>query len=223
MAWDDLTSALGHRFNDKALLRLALTHRSYSGQHNERLEFLGDSVLNCAIADELYRRFPHLNEGDLSRARALLVRQQTLFDRAEALGLGDKLLLGAGELRSGGKHRPSILADALEAIIGAVYVDAGFDSARAVVCHIFDPVLASADQTVLGKDSKTLLQELLQAKRMPLPQYSIVAIHGEAHCQRFTVECTITGLSIRAQGEGLSRRAAEQNAAALAYRQAASP
>lgn len=222
MAWDDLTSALGHRFNDKALLRLALTHRSHSALHNERLEFLGDSVLNCAIADELYRRFPHLNEGDLSRARALLVRQQTLFDRAEALGLGDKLLLGVGELRSGGKHRPSILADALEALIGAVYVDAGFDAARAVVCHIFDPVLASADQTVLGKDSKTLLQELLQAKRMPLPQYSIVAIHGEAHCQRFTVECVIGGLSIRAQGEGLSRRAAEQNAAALAYRQAAS-
>lgn len=222
MASDDLTQALGHRFNDPALLRVALTHRSHSTQHNERLEFLGDSILNCVIADELYRRFPHLAEGELSRARAILVRQQSLYERAEALGLGEALLLGEGELRSGGKHRPSILADAMEAIIGAVYVDAGFDRARSIVRALFETVLDTADQTVLGKDPKTLLQELLQAKRLPLPQYSIIATDGEAHAQRFTVECVIPSMSIRAIGEGRSRRAAEQNAAESAYSQATS-
>jgi len=220
MTWDALSRELEHRFNDPALLRTALTHRSHSAQHNERLEFLGDSVLNCIIADELYRRFPRLAEGELSRARALLVRQQTLFERAEAMGLGDALLLGEGELRSGGKQRPSILADALEAIIGAVYVDAGFDAAHEFVRRIFEPVLEAADQTVLGKDPKTLLQELLQSRHLPLPQYAIVATEGEAHRQRFKVECSIPSLSIRAVGEGLSRRAAEQSAADSAYRQA---
>ncbi|RPI46349.1 MAG: ribonuclease III [Betaproteobacteria bacterium] len=220
MTSDALIDRLGHRFNDPALLRTALTHRSYSAQHNERLEFLGDSVLNCVISDALYRRFPHLAEGELSRARALLVRQQTLFERADAMGLGNALLLGEGELRSGGKQRPSILADALEALIGAVYLDAGFDTAREVVRKIFDPMLTEADQTVLGKDPKTLLQELLQSRHMPLPQYVIVATEGEAHRQRFKVECVVPSLSIRAVGEGLSRRAAEQNAADNAYRQA---
>jgi ribonuclease-3 len=220
MGSDELTQALGHRFNDPALLRIALTHRSYSTQHNERLEFLGDGVLNCVIADELYRRFPRLAEGELSRARAILVRQQSLHERAESLGLGEALLLGEGELRSGGKHRPSILADAMEAVIGAVYVDAGFESARTVVRKLFEATLDTADQTVLGKDPKTLLQELLQAKRLPLPQYSIIATAGEAHCQRFTVECAIPSMAIRAVGEGRSRRAAEQHAADIAYRQA---
>ncbi len=219
MTWDALTSELGHRFNDAALLRTALTHRSYSAHHNERLEFLGDSVLNCIVADELYRRFPALAEGELSRVRAVLVRQQTLFERADALGLGELLLLGEGELRSGGKQRPSILADALEALIGAVYLDAGFDTARAVVRRILDPVLDSADPAVLGKDPKTLLQEHLQANRLPLPHYTIVATEGEAHRQRFRVECVIPSLGIRACGEGFSRRAAEQEAAAEAYRQ----
>lgn len=220
MVLDELTQALGHRFNDPALLRVALTHRSYSTQHNERLEFLGDGVLNCVIADELYRRFPRLAEGELSRARAILVRQQSLYECAESLGLGEALLLGEGELRSGGKHRPSILADAMEAVIGAVYVDAGFEQARSVICKLFAAVLDTADQTVLGKDPKTLLQELLQAKRLPLPQYSIVATEGEAHAQRFTVECVIPSMAIRAIGEGRSRRSAEQNAADIAYRQA---
>ena len=219
MTWDALTSELGHRFNDAALLRTALTHRSYSAQHNERLEFLGDSVLNCIIADELYRRFPALAEGELSRVRALLVRQPTLFERANALDLGEALLLGEGELRSGGRERPSILADALEALIGAVYLDAGFDAARGVVNRIFDPVLAGADPAVLGKDPKTLLQEHLQGRRLPLPQYTIVATEGEAHRQRFRVECAIPSLAIAVRGEGLSRRAAEQEAAAEAYRQ----
>jgi len=219
MTSDALAREFGHRFNDAALLRTALTHRSYNAQHNERLEFLGDSVLNCIIADELYRRFPALAEGDLSRVRALLVRQQTLYERAEALALGDALLLGEGELRSGGRERPSILADALEALIGAVYLDAGFETARSVVRRIFDPVLESADPMLLGKDPKTLLQEHLQGRRLPLPQYTIVATEGEAHRQRFRVECAIPSLSIRVSGEGLSRRAAEQSAAAEAYRQ----
>lgn len=220
MQADPLTNALGHRFKDPALLRTALTHRSHSSPHNERLEFLGDSVLNCIVADELYRRYPRLTEGELSRARAIIVRQQTLFERALDLGLGSQLRLGEGELKSGGTERPSILADALEAVIGAVYVDAGFEAARGLVRRIFRPVLEHADPAaVLGKDAKTLLQEYLQGRHIPLPRYSIVATEGEAHQQRFTVECTIPQLSIRTLGEGLSRRAAEQSAAELAYRQ----
>jgi ribonuclease-3 len=220
MGQDALAQALGHRFTDASLLRTALTHRSHSAQNNERLEFLGDSVLNCVVADELYRRFPRLPEGELSRVRAVMVRQRTLFECAEALGIGELLLLGEGEIKSGGKRRPSILADALEAIIGAVYVDAGFDAAKRVVCNVLAPVLERADPAMLSKDAKTLLQEFLQGRRMQLPQYSIVAMEGEAHCQRFRVECVIAQLGIRAVGEGASRRAAEQCAAELAYRQA---
>jgi ribonuclease III len=220
MEQDALAQALGHRFTDAALLRTALTHRSHSAQNNERLEFLGDSVLNCVVADELYRRFPGLPEGDLSRVRAIMVRQQTLYECAEALGIGELLLLGEGELKSGGKRRPSILADALEAIIGAVYVDGGFEAAKQVVCTVLAPILQGADPAMLSKDAKTLLQEFLQGRRMPLPQYSIVATEGEAHCQRFKVECSIPQLAIRAVGEGTSRRAAEQSAASLAYQRA---
>jgi ribonuclease III len=218
MQGDALTKGLGYRFKEPALLRTALTHRSHGSPHNERLEFLGDSVLNCIVADELYRRFPQLAEGELSRARAIIVRQQTLFERAGVLGLGAMLLLGEGELKSGGTQRPSILADALEAVIGAVHVDGGFAAARKAVLRILGPVLETADPaTVLGKDAKTLLQEYLQGRHMALPRYSIVATEGEAHRQRFTVECAIPQLDIRARGEGLSRRAAEQDAAALAY------
>ena len=218
MQGDALTTGLGYRFKDPALLRIALTHRSHGSPHNERLEFLGDSVLNCIVSDELYRRFPQLAEGELSRARAIIVRQQTLFERARALGVGALLLLGEGELRSGGAERPSILADALEALIGAVYADGGFAAARRFVQRIFEPVLETADPaSVLGKDAKTLLQEYLQGRRVALPRYSIVATDGEAHCQRFTVECSIPQLDIRARGEGLSRRAAEQAAAAQVY------
>jgi ribonuclease-3 len=219
---DDFTRKLGYGFKDPQLLRVALTHRSHSTPHNERLEFLGDSVLNCIVADELYRRFPKLTEGELSRARALIVRQQTLFERAEALGLGPLLLLGEGEVRSGGASRPSMLADALEAVIGAVHLDGGFAAARKMVIRILEPALAAADLgTVLGKDAKTQLQEYLQARRIALPRYTIVATHGEAHKQRFSVECAIPQLNIRSQGEGLSRRAAEQDAAGAAYRQIA--
>jgi ribonuclease-3 len=220
MPADALTKRLGYRFKDPALLHTALTHRSHSSPHNERLEFLGDSVLNCIIAETLYNRFPQLAEGELSRARAIIVRQRTLFERASELELGALLRLGEGELRSGGAERPSILADALEAVIGAVYLDGGFSAARRIVQRIFRPVLESADPAaVVGKDAKTMLQEYLQGRHIPLPRYSIVATTGEAHQQHFTVECTIPQLSIRALGEGLSRRAAEQQAAELAYSQ----
>jgi ribonuclease-3 len=218
MQGEALTGSLGYRFKDPALLRTALTHRSYGSPHNERLEFLGDSVLNCIVADELYRRFPQLAEGELSRARALLVRQESLFERARALGLGAVLLLGEGELRSGGAERPSILANALEALIGAVYADGGFAAARRVVRTVFAPMLSTADPaSVLGKDPKTRLQEYLQGRHIPLPRYSIVATEGAAHRQRFTVSCSIPQLDIEARGEGSSRRAAEQAAAAQVY------
>ena len=222
MQGEALTKRLGYRFKDPGLLRTALTHRSHGSPHNERLEFLGDSVLNCIVADELFRRFPQLTEGELSRARAVIVRQQTLAERASELGLGALLLLGEGELRSGGAERPSMLADALEALIGAVYVDGGFAAARKLVQRIFRPVLETSDASkVLGKDPKTLLQEYLQGRHIALPRYSIVATAGEAHKQRFTVECTIPQLAIRTLGEGSSRRAAEQDAAGLAYNQIA--
>jgi len=210
--------ALGHRFADPALIRLALTHRSHGANHNERLEFLGDAVLNCIIADEIYRRFPHLPEGDLSRVRANLVRQQTLFEVATGLGLGPLLLLGDGELRSGGQERPSILADTLEALIGAIYLDSGFDAARTVVGRLFAPLLDATAADSPGKDPKTLLQEFLQGRRLALPQYAVVGTVGAAHRQLFRVECCIPQLGIRTEGEGSSRRAAEEQAAELAYR-----
>ena len=214
-----LATSLGHRFDDPSLLRAALTHRSHGAQHNERLEFLGDSLLNCIIAAELYRRFPALPEGELSRFRALIVRQSSLAQRAEALGIGELLLLGEGELRSGGKQRPSILGDALEAIIGAVYLDGGFDAARAVVQRVFEAALGVPDPAALGKDAKTQLQEYLQARRIALPRYAIVTTEGEAHRQRFMVECIIPGLAVHTHGEGSSRRAAEQQAAERALQQ----
>ena len=220
MQADALTKRLGYRFKDPTLLHTALTHRSHSSPHNERLEFLGDSVLNCIVADALFSCFPQMAEGELSRARAIIVRQRTLFERATERELGALLRLGEGALRSGGAQRPSILADALEAIIGAVYLDGGFAAARKAVQRVFAGVLESGDPAaVLGKDAKTMLQEYLQGRHIALPRYNIVATQGEAHRQHFTVECTIPQLSIRALGEGLSRRAAEQQAAALAYSQ----
>jgi ribonuclease-3 len=214
---DLLGAAIGHRFAHPGLLDIALTHRSCGGSHNERLEFLGDSVLNCLISSELYHRFPRLPEGDLSRIRASLVRQQTLHELARGLRLGDCIRLGEGELKSGGATRPSILADTLEAVLGAVYLDAGMDAAARVVSHIFGNVLAAVDPKSPGKDPKTLLQELLQGRRLPLPVYSVVATTGEAHEQHFLVECVIERYGIRASGEGTSRRAAEQAAAQRAF------
>ncbi len=208
-----LEKALGHRFVTSELLLQALTHRSYGSPHNERLEFLGDSVLNCVVATLLIERFPALREGDLSRLRANLVKQDTLADVAQSLDLGDALRLGEGELKSGGFRRPSILADGLEAIIGAIYLDAGFAAARATIETLFDRRLAEIDPKLSGKDAKTELQELLQARKLPLPQYELLAARGEAHAQEFEVQCVIASLSIRVSGIGHSRRNAEQVAA----------
>ncbi|MDP2824351.1 MAG: ribonuclease III [Sulfuritalea sp.] len=208
-----LEAAFGHGFGRPELLRQALTHRSFGSPHNERLEFLGDSVLNCAIAGYLYQRFANLKEGELSRLRASLVRQETLADIAQSLALGDFLRLGEGELKSGGARRPSILADALEAIFGAIYVDAGFDAARSVIERLYEPVMARIDPDDAGKDPKTALQEILQGRHLSLPRYGLLATHGEAHVQEFEVECVIPDLGIRSTGTGGSRRIAEQQAA----------
>jgi ribonuclease-3 len=212
-----LQDGLGYRFRDPRLLQQALTHRSHGTPHNERLEFLGDGVLNCIIAAELYGRFGGLNEGELSRLRASLVREQRLHELAAALALGDELRLGEGELKSGGFRRPSILADALEALIGAVFLDGGFDAAREVVARLYRPLLETLDPRGADKDPKTLLQEWLQSRRYPLPKYNVIATHGAAHDQRFEVECLVPQLAIRTVGSGASRRLAEQEAARAAF------
>ena len=212
-----LQQRLSYQFKDSDLLRRALTHRSHSAVHNERLEFLGDSVVNCTIALALYQKFPDLPEGELSRLRASLVSQPAL---AESLALGSYLALGDGEVKSGGGQRPSILSDALEAVLGAVLLDGGFEAARLVVQRIFDAALVSINPSTTGKDAKTLLQEWLQRKRQALPQYAVVAIRGEAHEQEFEVECVIEHINIRCTGKGVSRRRAEQAAAQQAYQQA---
>lgn len=208
-----LEKALGHTFADPGLLQTALTHRSHGTPHNERLEFIGDSVLNCAVALELYRRFPALAEGEMSRLRANLVRQDTLHQIADTLQLGDCLRLGEGELKSGGHRRPSILADAVEAIIGAVHLDAGFDAATALVGRLYDSRLGEIVPGQQIKDPKTRLQEYLQGRRLALPQYTLLDTLGEAHAQSFRVACTIDALRVRTEGDGPSRRAAEQMAA----------
>jgi ribonuclease-3 len=208
--------AIDHAFTDAGLLRQALTHRSNGVPHNERLEFIGDAILNCVVALTLYERYPDLPEGDLSRVRAHLVNKDMLAQVARRVGLGPMIRLGEGELRSGGATRASILADAMEAVFGAVFLDAGFAEARRTIDSAYADLLRDADPATLGKDPKTRLQEWLQAQRMPVPEYAIVATTGEAHAQQFAVECRIPGLAIVATGEGSSRRAAEQDAAATA-------
>lgn len=212
-----LCQHLGYAFTAPDLLRQALTHRSFGTPNNERLEFLGDSVLNCVVAKELYRLFPRLSEGDLSRLRASLVNQQTLFEVAQSLDLGEHVLLGEGELKSGGFRRPSILADTLEAVFGAVLLDSGFAEAERVVACLFAPRLKEINPKSLGKDPKTLLQEYLQSRKLALPQYVVLSTSGEAHEQHFEVECAIPELNVRCRGEGHSRRSAEQTAAKCAY------
>jgi ribonuclease-3 len=211
-----LQTRLGHTFQDATLLQQALTHRSHSGLHNERLEFLGDSVLNCVVASLLYERYSAIDEGDLSRLRANLVKQQSLYEIAQGLDLSQFLRLGEGELKSGGFRRPSILADTLEALLGAIFLDAGFDAARTVIRSFYIPILDSVDPQTLGKDAKTLLQEYLQSKKIALPQYNVVATHGAAHSQEFEIECLVPKLEIQVFGRGGSRRAGEQAAAKLA-------
>ena len=219
MSREALCRQLGYTFLQPQLLQRALTHRSHSQAHNERLEFLGDSVLNCVIAKHLFDSYPDLPEGDLSRLRSNLVNQQTLCTLAQQLHLGELLLLGEGERKSAGFRRPSILADALEALFGAVFLDAGFAAAERVILGLYVPFIAQADVQALGKDYKTLLQEYLQGKRLALPKYTVIATRGEAHAQLFQVECEIEKLKLTTRGEGVTRRSAEQTAAEAAYLQ----
>lgn len=208
-----LQKRLQHDFANPKLLVQALTHRSFSADHYERIEFLGDSVLNLAVAGLLYERLKDLPEGDLSRARANLVKEDTLHKLAVVLGLPDLLRLGEGEARSGGKNRPSMLADALEAVIGAVYLDAGYDKADQLVRRLFKDVEVNPKMKAIGKDPKTELQEWLQGRKMHLPLYRVVGTTGAAHMQTFEVECAINEYGRAERGTGVSRRAGEQAAA----------
>jgi ribonuclease-3 len=208
-----LTRKLGHEFSSAELLRTALTHRSFGSPHNERLEFLGDSVLNCVVAHLLYARFPELPEGDLSRLRANLVRQDSLHRLALFLDVGQVLKLGEGELKSGGHQRPSILADAVEALFGAVFLDAGFEAVQRVIAALYQPLIDDLKPGQAQKDAKTRLQEWLQGKKRPLPRYQMLSTSGAAHEQRFEVACEIENPPLRTIGQGGSRRIAEQVAA----------
>lgn len=210
---DRLEGKLDYRFGDRALLEEALTHRSFGQPNNERLEFLGDSILNCVIAMALYARFESLREGEMSRLRASLVRQEGLHQVALGLELGEYLRLGEGEMKSGGARRPSILADALEAVFAAVYLDGGFEAARGVIDALYADMIEDIDPDVALKDPKTALQEFLQARKLPLPNYVTVGVHGEAHAQEFEVECVVEGFGLTTTGRGPSRRTAEQQSA----------
>jgi ribonuclease-3 len=214
---ESLCRKIGYQFAQSRLLQKALTHRSHSAAHYERLEFLGDSVLNCVIAKYLFDHHPDLAEGDLSRLRSNLVNQQTLCTLAQGLNLGELLLMGDGERKSAGFRRPSILADAMEALFGAVFLDSGFPEAELVVLRLYVPLIEQMDMQSIGKDAKTQLQEHLQARKLALPKYTVVATQGEAHAQLFVVECEIPQLNITTRGEGSSRRIAEQAAANDAY------
>ncbi len=209
--------AIGYQFKQPGLLVQAFTHRSFGVPHNERLEFLGDSILNCAVAHLLYSSFPDVPEGILSRLRANLVRQQSLFEIAEHLHLGEFLRLGDGEIKSGGRNRPSILADALESVFGAILLDSDFDHAQQVIHRLYADSIAAIDPNTPAKDSKTLLQEVLQGRHLPLPDYILVSTTGQAHEQVFTIDCVIPALSVHTTGVANSRRAAEQAAALTAH------
>lgn len=214
-AWAEC--ALGYRFVDYGLLEQALTHRSKGGRNYERLEFLGDSILNFVIAESLYDRFPRADEGNLSRARARLVRKETLAEIARERGFGDHLVLGGGELKSGGFNRDSILADSVEAVIGAIYKDGGMDAAQAFIQRAYARLLDAVHPDKLPKDPKTRLQELLQERGEMTPTYRLLEVTGQPHAQHFLVECVVDGLERPVRGEGASRRKAEQAAAAEAY------
>ena len=211
--------SVGHVFRQQGLLNTAITHRSFGTPNNERLEFLGDGILDFVIAEALYQRFPECQEGDLSRLRANLVRQETLYKIAINLGLSFVLHLGEGEFKSGGAERPSILADALEALFGAVYLDAGFEAAKACILRLYQPLLDETRPGVVQKDAKTRLQEWLQGRKRSLPRYVLLEATGAAHEQRFEVACEITNPPVRTIGLGSSRRIAEQVAADLALKE----
>jgi ribonuclease III len=219
-AYNIFFDKIGYVFKQPELFKEALTHRSFGFPNNERLEFLGDSVLNCAVSALLYRCFPLLPEGDLTRLRANFVNQQALYILASDLDLGDLILLGDGERKSGGHRRPSILADALEAVIGAIYLESGFHEVEQRVAKLYDSLVQDLDPDTLGKDPKTLLQEYLQGRKMALPEYTVLSTSGDAHSQTFRVECLIARFDIRTIGEGTSRRRAEQEAARQAYERA---
>ncbi len=208
-----LETRLGHIWRNRELLSQALTHRSFGARNYERLEFLGDGVLNCVVGLMLYQRFPELPEGRLSRLRANLVNQDSLHEIALQLGLGHHLRLGEGELKSGGAQRPSILADALESLLGSAMLDAGFEVTQAMIERLFDAKITAINPNQQGKDAKTRLQEWLQPRRMGLPNYSLVETAGQAHAQTFHVECRIDALKLITHGRGPSRKAAEQMAA----------
>jgi len=213
-AFADLQIRLGYAFRDVNMLLRAMTHRSFGADHNERLEFLGDSVLNLVVAHLLFDRLANMPEGDLSRVRANLVKQETLHQLALHLELPGRMRLGEGELKSGGTRRASILADALEALIGAVYLDGGFDAAQAMVQRLFAKVEIRPDMQAAEKDPKTQLQEWLQGRKLPLPRYTVIGTSGAAHRQTFEVACEVPDLKKHERGTGASRRAAEQAAAA---------
>jgi ribonuclease-3 len=210
---EQVEKILNYNFSDKNLLELALTHRSFKGKNNERLEFLGDSILNFVIAESLFKKFDLLPEGDLSRLRSQLVKSETLSEIGILLQLGDYLILGEGELKSAGWRRPSILADSVEAIIGAVFIDGGISDASDLILDWFKDRIDLINPDKIEKDSKSVLQELLQSKKITLPDYNIVSIEGEAHCQHFRVSCSIPKLGLSIEGEGSSRKIAEQGAA----------
>jgi ribonuclease-3 len=214
---DWAATTLQYAFNDPGLLEQALTHRSKGDRNYERLEFLGDSILSFVIAEALFERFPSAKEGPLSRSRATLVRKETLAGLARSLDLGAQLRLGGGELKSGGFKRDSILADSLEAIIGAIYVDGGVTPARAFVLWLYSSLLDDTHPDRTEKDPKTRLQELLQERGIPVPAYEVLEVRGEAHDQHFVVQCRVEALTAPVRGEGSSRRRAEQDAAAHAY------
>lgn len=214
-----LEKKLGYTFQDEDLLKRAITHRSAASKHNERLEFLGDSILSLVIAEALYHGFPDISEGDMSRMRATLVREKTLAELAREFELGEYLILGPGELKSGGFRRESILADTVEAIIGAIYLDSDMDSIRRLLLAWYAERLDSIRPGAEQKDPKTRLQELLQGRRKPLPSYAVIKVKGEAHNQEFTVQCEIDGLEAAVIGVGSSRRKAEQAAAERALEQ----
>lgn len=213
IAINALLKILKYSFNDITLLDEALTHRSFAAKNNERLEFLGDGILNFVIAHELFKLYPDVQEGDLSRLRANLVNKESLADIAKQLNLGEVIKLGSGELKSGGFRRPSILADAVESILGAVYIDGGFDLCRDLIVRLYASKLASRIDLQALKDPKTRLQELLQSRGYPLPDYQVINITGQAHAQIFHLICSIEQMKIEVKGEGKSRRKAEQVAA----------
>jgi ribonuclease-3 len=216
LSLDRLERKLGYTFKDQDLMVLALTHRSFAGRNNERLEFLGDAILNFVAGEALFQRFPLAREGQLSRLRARLVKGETLAILARGFDLGDYLRLGSGELKSGGYRRESILADALEALIGAIYLDTGMESARERVLAWLTTELESLTLVDTNKDPKTRLQEFLQSRGCELPRYEVVDIQGEPHCRTFVVECQVSLLNEKTLGQGASRRIAEQVAAAAA-------